>query len=331
MCVKQESFVEAPEDVAIGGQLAATMYEHDWYSANQGIKTERMTKDDFLSKSWVTVESQREAALKARPKALDPRKKVLVRLEEKIVLSHDTRVFRFSLPTKEHILGLPVGGHFFVCARIDDEPVMRAYTPISGDDEVGFFDLVIKVYFANVHPKFPAGGKMSQHLESMNIGDTIDIKGPIGHFTYFGNGRIQIHKEERIVKELGFICGGTGITPAYQVMKKALKDPNDPTKFFLLYANQTPADILLREDLDGWARDFPDRVKIHYTVDRLPEGETDWPFSTGFINDEMLALRMPKPGPGAFVGMCGPPPMINFACIPNLKKIGYDETDFLSF
>jgi len=250
-----------------------------------------------------------------------------------VVLSHDTRRFRFSLPTKEHILGLPVGGHFFVSARIDNEPVMRAYTPTSGDDEVGYFDLVIKVYFANVHPKFPTGGKMSQHLESMNIGDTIDIKGPIGHFTYFGNGRVQIHKDERVIKELGFICGGTGITPAYQVMKKALKDPNDPTKFFLLYANQTPDDILLREDLDGWAKDFPDRVKIHYTVDRLSQGmaDSDWPYSKGFINDEMLAQRMPKPGPGAFVGMCGPPPMINFACIPNLKKIGYDETDFLAF
>ena len=41
---------------------------------------------------------------------------------------------------------------------------MRAYTPTSGDDEVGFFDLVIKVYFKNVHPRFPDGGKMSQHL-----------------------------------------------------------------------------------------------------------------------------------------------------------------------
>ena len=74
------------------------------------------------------------------------------------------------------------------------------------------------------------------------------------------------------MKHLGFICGGTGITPAYQVMKKALRDPRDTTKFYLVYANQTPADILLREDLDGWARDFPDRVKIWYTVDRLPEG-----------------------------------------------------------
>ena len=134
-----------------------------------------------------------------------------------IVLSHDTRLFRFALPTKDHVLGLPVGGHFFVSARINDEPVMRAYTPTSGDDEVGFFDLVIKVYFKDVHPKFPEGGKMSQYLESLSIGDTIEVKGPIGHFEYLGNGRVKIHKDMRPVTHLGFICGGTGITPAYQV------------------------------------------------------------------------------------------------------------------
>ena len=292
-----------------------------------------MSKEDFLSKSWITAAASKEASLKARPKALDPRKKVAVRLEEKKVLSHDTRLFRFSLPTKEHILGLPVGGHFFVCANIDGEPVMRAYTPTSGDDEVGFFDLVIKVYFKDVHPKFPAGGKMSQYLDGLTVGDTIDIKGPIGHFTYFGNGRVQIHKTERNVKELGFICGGTGITPAYQVIKKALKDPSDPTKFFLLYANQTPADILLREDLDRWARDFPDRISVNYTVDRLPEGmdPATWPHFTGFINEEMVAKCMPKLSPDAFVGMCGPPPMIKFACIPNLEKLGFTEKDFVSF
>mmetsp|Transcript_22396 Transcript_22396/g.32804 ORF Transcript_22396/g.32804 Transcript_22396/m.32804 type:complete len:859 (-) Transcript_22396:140-2716(-) len=267
------------------------------------------------------------------PRALDPKKKVAITLVSKENLSSDVRRLRFALPTPQHVLGLPIGNHFFVNAQVDGAPCMRAYTPTSLDDDVGFVEMVIKVYFRNTNPRFPDGGKMSQHFESLKLGDTIDIKGPIGHFTYFGNGRVQIHKDERVVKELGFICGGTGITPAYQVMKKALKDPNDPTKFFLLYANQTPDDILLREDLDGWAKDFPDRVKIHYTVDRLPEGmaDSDWPYSKGFINDEMLAQRMPKPGPGAFVGMCGPPPMINFACIPNLKKIGYDETDFLSF
>jgi hypothetical protein len=29
--------------------------------------------------------------------------------------------------------------------------------------------------------------------------------------------------------------------------------------------------------------------------------------------------------------MCGPPPMIKFACIPNLEKAGYTDRDYMSF
>ena len=29
--------------------------------------------------------------------------------------------------------------------------------------------------------------------------------------------------------------------------------------------------------------------------------------------------------------MCGPPPMLKFACIPNLTKVGHKETNFFSF
>jgi hypothetical protein len=42
--------------------------------------------------------------------------------------------------------------------RVNGELVMRAYTPSSSDDELGYFELVIKVYYKNVHPKFPDGG-----------------------------------------------------------------------------------------------------------------------------------------------------------------------------
>ncbi len=34
----------------------------------------------------------------------------------------------------------------------------------------------VQVYFKDVHPKFPDGGKMSQHLESLGLGDIITIK-----------------------------------------------------------------------------------------------------------------------------------------------------------
>jgi len=45
----------------------------------------------------------------------------------------------------------------------------------------------IQVYFKNVHPKFPDGGKMTQYLENMKIGDYIDVRGPNGLLVYDGN------------------------------------------------------------------------------------------------------------------------------------------------
>lgn len=60
-------------------------------------------------------------------------------------ITHDTRRFRFALPTAEHILGLPVGKHLYILAEIGNDIVMRPYTPVTSDDELGYFDLVIKV------------------------------------------------------------------------------------------------------------------------------------------------------------------------------------------
>ena len=48
------------------------------------------------------------------------------------------------------------------------------------------------MYFKNVHPKFPEGGKMSQNLESMKIGDCIDFRGPLGRLVYKGLGTFSI-------------------------------------------------------------------------------------------------------------------------------------------
>lgn len=45
-----------------------------------------------------------------------------------------------------------------------------------------------QVYFKDTNPKFPAGGKMSQYLESLKINDTIDFRGPSGLLVYKGRG-----------------------------------------------------------------------------------------------------------------------------------------------
>ena len=85
------------------------------------------------------------------------------------------------LPHQEHELGLPVGQHLLLRAkRADGEYVTRAYTPIRAG--AGFVDFVIKVYFANVHPRFPDGGQLTPMLEALNEGDTVDVKGPFGQY-----------------------------------------------------------------------------------------------------------------------------------------------------
>ena len=50
----------------------------------------------------------------------------------------------------------------------------------------------IKVYKKDSHPKFPAGGKMSQYLDGLNIGDAIDVRGPSGRLKYLENGSFSI-------------------------------------------------------------------------------------------------------------------------------------------
>ncbi|MEQ2194221.1 hypothetical protein XENOCAPTIV_025589, partial [Xenoophorus captivus] len=60
-------------------------------------------------------------------------------------------------------------------------------------------------------------------------------------------------------------------------------------------------------------------------------GGTDWEFSQGFINEDMLKEHLPPPGDDTLILMCGPPPMIQFACNPNLDKAGYSPSRRFAF
>ncbi|RCN42444.1 oxidoreductase NAD-binding domain protein [Ancylostoma caninum] len=190
------------------------------------------------------------------------------------------------------------------------------------------------VYFRGVNPKFPDGGKMSQHLEQMKIGETIEFRGPSGLIVYKGNGKFAIRADkkatpkERVFKSISMIAGGTGITPMLQIISAILKSDSDNTHISLLFANQSEDDILCRSELDELAVKHSDRFKVWYTVDRPP---TNWNFSSGFINDQMIKEHLWAPSDDSAVFLCGPPPMINFACIPNLDKLAYDPNNRFQF
>ncbi|KNC48316.1 NADH-cytochrome b5 reductase 1 [Thecamonas trahens ATCC 50062] len=220
---------------------------------------------------------------------LDGKSYSFFRLLERIPLTHNTAVYRFALPHPDDVLGLPIGQHLFLSAEIDGKRVTRQYTPVSGDADLGYFDLVIKVY---------PGGKMSTHVDRMAPGDEIAVKGPKGRFKYVRG----------MADALGMIAGGTGITPMLQIITAVLEDPEDTTKLNLIFANVNYEDILLKDDLDSLAATYPDQFSVYYVLNNPPSPE--WDGGVGYVSADMIQAWLPPASPATRMLLCGPKPMV---------------------
>jgi len=268
---------------------------------------------------------------KGKKIALDNEKWIAFPLIDIKEISHDVKRFRFGLQSESHVLGLPIGQHISLkFINKEGKEIIRSYTPTSSDKDLGYVDFVIKVYFP-APPRFPNGGEMSQHLNSLKLGETILMRGPKGHLDYKGLGSFTIRHTAREepklykMKKIGMVAGGTGITPMLQVIRAILDNPNDKTELWLIFANQTEEDILLRKELESIPKD---RFHLHYTLDRPP---AEWKYSSGFINEEMCKNHLPSPSDDTMLFVCGPPPMIKFACIPAFTALGFKENQWFSF
>jgi hypothetical protein len=72
----------------------------------------------------------------------------------------------------------------------DGEIIRRKFTPTSPILQKGSFDLLIKVYHKT--EQFPDGGILTLWLDQIEIGTYLKMKGPIGRFFYYGNGRFKL-------------------------------------------------------------------------------------------------------------------------------------------
>jgi len=291
--------------------------------------------------------------LQKPPKAFLDRKRKQAEIIDIVEVSSDTKRFRLSLGSKRTILGLPVGKHIVLYApnpknclsssKWNGKPdpdkgsaeAERKYTPITGNEVSGYVDLVIKVYRPGT-VKMPDGkeiawedgGKMSLYLDSKKVGDKIDIMGPLGVNEYLGKGVFKLPGRTLTVNQVGMLAGGTGLTPMLQVVQAALRDPQDTCKFALIYANKTEGDILCRDILDDLVQKSKGRFKVTYTLDFPPAG---WKDKKGFITADMIKECLPPPSDDALVLMCGPPPMVEFACKKNLEALKYSKPSMVFF
>jgi nitrate reductase (NAD(P)H) len=246
-------------------------------------------------------------------------------LHAKRIVSWDTRIFTFQLEHEDQTLGLPIGQHLMI--RIRDpatkDAIIRSYTPVSDTAKKGYMDVLVKVYFATNTTK---GGKMSTAMDALPIGQRVDFKGPIGKFEYLGRGLCSINGKRKSVKRFVMICGGSGITPVFQVFRAVMLDKEDPTHCIVLDGNRLVEDILCKEELDMLTQGNEQRCNVIHT---LTKPSDDWTGLKGRINGELVQQHCEK-DKETMVLVCGPEALEKSIHVSLLDQ-GWDDEQLVFF
>jgi len=198
---------------------------------------------------------------------------------EIIPQTHDTTVFRFSIPDNfEYYAGQ------FVMLRVDmkeengfkirdskNPSQIRAFSIASSPTQKGYVETAIKA---------EENGFVSVYMNKFsNKGDDVKISGPYGKF-YFKEG---------MGDEIVLLGAGSGITPLIGILRY-ITAKNLPTKAMLVYSNKTPGDIVYAKELKELAK-HPN-VKIVHTITRAKE-EHQWEGETGRISEDLIKKNVP--------------------------------------
>ncbi|KAL9100196.1 MAG: hypothetical protein Q9163_004402 [Psora crenata] len=224
---------------------------------------------------------------------------ISLKLDSVEILNHNTKRFRFALPSSDDVSGLQIASALLTRFKGSemDKPVVRPYTPTSDEDQKGYIDLVVKKY---------ADGPMSRHLHDMVPGQRLDFKGPIPKYRWEPNKH----------KHIALIAGGSGITPMYQLARAIFKNPDDKTKVTLVFGNVTEEDILLKSEFEHLENTYPNRFRAFYVLEKPPQS---WRQGSGYISKELLQTVLPEPKEEGFKAfVCGPPGM--YRAVSGTKK-----------
>ncbi|KAG5518637.1 hypothetical protein PMAC_002606 [Pneumocystis sp. 'macacae'] len=202
----------------------------------------------------------------------------------------------FNRPSK-HFKDLPIQS---VLLKNSDIQIQRHYTPIFlGPSSVV---LLVKCY---------EDGEVSRWIHKKCMGDRIELRGPFLEWAW------DKHRWKRVL----FIAGGTGIAPAYQLLSHVFKDRDEHIpEFHLIYANRTPNEILLKEELDFLQRKHSKSLKITYFVDVSLDNKVSDEYFVRAINLQDLESAFPSSthaDPHTIVLVCGTDGFVSYIAGPN--------------
>jgi predicted ferric reductase len=152
-------------------------------------------------------------------------------------------------------------------------------------------------------------GDFTAYIGRLKPGDTAEIDGPYGLFSYLASVRDPN-------QELVMIAGGVGVTPMLSMLRYMV-DIDQMRKATLIWSNKTEADILFQNEIEEMEAKLPN-LAVHHVL----SAQAGFQGRTGRLNQDMLKELLSNTSYKASIFVCGPPPMMDSVCT-DLKKIGY--------
>lgn len=139
------------------------------------------------------------------------------------------------------------GQHITIKVNIERETFYRTFSISSVPNTDNFLTLTIKKI---------KGGKVTNYIaEHIKVGDSIELTAPSGQF--------YLNPEPAHQKHYIMVAGGSGITPIYSMIGAILKfEPK--SKITLMYANRTSNNIIFKEKLEQWTKEFPSQFEVKH-------------------------------------------------------------------
>lgn len=291
----------------------------------------------YIAQTAKKAEEEKAHSQVPEDQAMQKHRWVPAKLIERNNISPDSRTYKFQLPGGTKYLGMGTCQHVLLGFHMQDRMLIRPYTPtkpvlprdteVQADDKelhdgTGTFELTVKTYFPSDEQP---GGAFSNILDTIPVGEEVEIRGPTGDIIYLGHGKFKIYGEEKSFNRVSLILGGTGLTPGYSLIARVCLTPGDKTELRVIDANKSENDILLRGNLEEFERKSHGQLKIAHV---LSEASDDWQGLKGYVNKDIIKEHLFEPKEMEnLVLLCGPPVMIQKAALPALEDWGYKHEE----
>ena len=256
-----------------------------------GLLWLRRRRSNLVSKQKKPAETISES----KKLLLGGQKRYKVSLIKKGVQEEALVVF-FKLEDPEGVLGLPAGQAIRLYGQDSEGEFSSLFYPVSKASTKGSFVVID----SRVGSQSEAD-RVSEWLEELKPGQSVDLSGPEGDLCYLGASNFLLGKQDkRKFSQVSFIVYEGHVFSVVGMILHATEE-NAKISFSMLYGAESDEGFFFSGTLDGL--DANNLLDLKRTVDDAPEY---WDGHKGHITPELITDSLPPPKDSHLVVLSGP-------------------------